>query len=385
MLNLLFFLSLFLILYTYLGYPLILAWWAKHQPKPVAIDHDFLPAITVVVTIHNEAANITTRLDNLMAQDYPPEKLHIIVVSDGSSDHSPVLVSNFIHRLKTQTNKPAVQLVHYAQNQGKAHAVNLGVAAANTEIVVLADARQQFAADAFKQLIKNFADKTVGCVSGELVYHDSDNHTAVAMGAYWHYEKWIRKTESQIHSVIGATGCIYALRKNLYRPIPANTLLDDVLIPLKIIQQGHRVVFDNQAHAYDHASQQHQQEWRRKVRTLAGVWQLFNLEPRLFLPSRNPVWFQLWSHKIARLLVPFALIVCLLSSLFLPEPFYQSVFWLQIAAYTLVMLANVWPHLRRFRLINLCHTVAFLNLAALAGFYYWLTGQTASIWRAAYK
>jgi hypothetical protein len=109
------------------------------------------------------------------------------------------------------------------------------------------------------------------------------------------------------------------------------------------------------------------------------------LEPRLFLPSRNPVWFQLWSHKIARLLVPFALIVCLLSSLFLPALFYQSVFWLQIAAYTLVMLANVWPHLRRFRLINLCHTVAFLNLAALAGFYYWLTGQTASIWRAAYK
>lgn len=376
MMLLLFYLSLFFIFYTYLLYPCILWLGAKYYPKPLRLTPQPVAAVSVILAVYNEEQHIINRLKNLLAQNYPPDKLNIIIVSDGSSDKTPVLVSNFIahHQLNTTTVIPKIQLIHYPNNQGKAHAINVGVAQATTDLLIMADARQQFAPDCIRQLVMGFADKQVAAVSGQLSFRDTQTKTA--MGAYWHYEKWIRQRESQIASVIGVTGCVYALRKTCYHPIPANTLLDDVLIPMKCIKQGYRVIFANNAHAYDMPSQHAGQEWRRKVRTLAGNWQLLNLDARLFSPKRNPLWWQFYSHKIARLIVPLFLLLLLFSSWFVATWF----FIVQIAGYAVVAIASIFPILRKCKLINLMHTFTFLNLAAVTGFYYWVTRQTDSVW-----
>ena len=374
MILLLFYFSIFFILSSYLFYPLALYFWTKNHSHPSKKATQYIPDVTIILTVYNESKNIIARLKNLCSQQYPNNKLQIIIISDGSTDNSPVLASNFIK----QPHNIKIQLHHYSENKGKAYAVNLGISKASTEIIVLADARQQFAPDCISQLVNNFIDETVACVSGQLRFKSNNSHIAQSMGAYWRYETWIRATESKIDSVIGVTGSVYALRKTQYRPIPNNTLLDDVLIPMKIIKQGYRVIYEPLALAFDNPSHNSKQEWHRKVRTLAGNWQLLNLDYRLFLPQRNRVFLQFLFHKISRLLVPFFLILILLSSYLLN---YQLFLGLQSVFYGVVIIASLLPKLKHNKLINLCHTFTLLNLAALAGFYYWISKQTDDLWR----
>ena len=203
---------------------------------------------------------------------------------------------------------------------GKAVALNHGVAAAGGEILVFADARQQFSPDAITALVENFDDPEVGCVTGELRLDceiEGDGREpgiGEGVGLYWRYEKWLRRVESEIWSTLGATGAIYALRRSLWQPLPAGTLLDDVLAPMRVVLGGRRTVFEPRARAFDRAAPNAMVEERRKVRTLAGNYQILRLEPRLLLPICNPVWLQYASHKIARLLVPWALLSALLTS-----------------------------------------------------------------------
>jgi len=247
---------------------------------------------------------------------------------------------------------------------GKAVALNHAVALARHDVLVFADARQLFDREALKALVAPFADQRVGAVTGELLLDaecgerrrsDSDSRrrgahrerrltvrsaAADGMGLYWQYEKALRRMESLIGSTLGATGAIYAMRRALWRPLPADTLLDDVLAPMRVVLGGHRVVFEERARAFDRASASADIEARRKVRTLAGNVQILWLEPRLLLPGVNPVWWQYVSHKIGRLVVPYALLALFAASLPLARqhPFYliallgQSAFYL-LAAY----------------------------------------------------
>jgi biofilm PGA synthesis N-glycosyltransferase PgaC len=229
---------------------------------------------------------------------------------------------------------------------GKAAALNAAVNRAKHGIVVFADARQRFAPDAIRRLVSHFNDPQVGAVSGELILDceggtdlqtDQVSTVAEGVGAYWKYEKWLRKREAQIGSTLGVTGAIYAMRRWLWQPLPDDTLLDDVLAPMRVVMRGYRVTFDGLARAFDVTAKDASVEMRRKVRTLAGNFQLLWREPRLLVPGLNPVWLQFMSHKVGRLLVPYALIGLLVSSLALARHhwFYAVAAVAQLAFYAL--------------------------------------------------
>ncbi len=203
------------------------------------------------------------------------------------------------------------------------------------------------------------------------------------MGAYWRYEKWIRKMESRTGSVVGATGAIYAIRRDLYRNLPVGTLLDDVLTPLNVIEQGFRCTFNSCAVAYDAVSKNARQEWRRKVRTLAGNWQLMSLHPELLLPWRNPCWWRLLSHKFMRLFVPFALIILLVTSCLLSGGFYRTMAGMQLLIYALSFIGALVPRVRSFRIVNMSYFFLVMNAAALGGFWRWVTGGCRTVWQPA--
>jgi cellulose synthase/poly-beta-1,6-N-acetylglucosamine synthase-like glycosyltransferase len=359
-------------MYTYIGYPLLL-WIADRFTRRNVDKATLSPQISIVMAVWNEEKNIARRLDNLLAQEYPAGNMEVIVVSDGSSDNTTQIVASYGNR--------NVRLVELERRAGKASALNQGIAAASGEIIVFADARQRFATDAVSRLVANLHDPQVGCVSGELVLlEDEQSQIQAEMGAYWNYEKWIRRTESRTGSVVGATGAIYAIRRSLYRSLPEDTLLDDVLTPLNIVQQGYRCTFDSSAVAYDNFSKDAKQEWRRKVRTLAGNWQLLSLQPSLLLPWSNPCWWRFMSHKIMRLIVPLALILLFCSGALLQGPVYRTATGLQCLLYAMALAGLFVPVLRTMRIISLCYFFLVMNAAALGGFWFWATGRSTTIW-----
>jgi cellulose synthase/poly-beta-1,6-N-acetylglucosamine synthase-like glycosyltransferase len=343
--------SVLIVTYVYVGYPLLLAVWSAAAGRPARKQHasgrDGWPAVSVIVAVHNEAHRLPARLSNLLEQDYP-HPLDIVVVSDGSSDEPARAMARFAGRVRL------IQL----PRSGKPAALNAGVQAARGEILVFADARQRFAANAISELVANLSDPAVGGVSGELVLDCEDgggagSSMAEGVGLYWKYEKWLRRHESRVGSTLGATGAIYAMRRALWRELPEATLLDDVLAPMRIVLAGRRVVFDERARAFDRVAPDGASEARRKTRTLAGNYQILVLEPRLLLPFVNPVWFQYVSHKLGRLLVPWALVAALVASAVLASAswFYLLALILQLGFYGLAALGG-WMERARVRTVD---------------------------------
>jgi cellulose synthase/poly-beta-1,6-N-acetylglucosamine synthase-like glycosyltransferase len=332
---LVFWFAVAVVAYVYAGYPALLSVWARLRPKPVgsARRRDPDHSVSIVIAARNEGARLAARIDNLLHLDYPAARRQIVVVSDGSTDDTLDVVARYGRFVDVVALPPG----------GKAIALNAGVARAKGEIVVFADARQGFAAEALRELVAPFSDSTVGAVTGELLLdaespcrrtgtdrraterragarpaaaerrEDDRRRTlrstiADGVGLYWKYEKQLRRLESKVASTLGATGAIYAIRRSLYQPLPADTILDDVLTPMRVVLAGYRVVFNERARAFDRAAADADAEARRKIRTLAGNYQILSLEPRLLLPWRNPVWLQYVSHKLGRLAVPYALL-----------------------------------------------------------------------------
>jgi poly-beta-1,6-N-acetyl-D-glucosamine synthase len=335
--ELLFWGSAIVVGYVYAGYPLLLAVWARLAARPPRIgrgEDRVWPSISIVVAARNEAGRLPARVRNLIDLPYPGRR-EILVVSDGSSDQPAVALAPF---------GEAVRLLELPPG-GKPQALNAGVAEATGEILVFADARQTFSPDTLTALARNFDDPQVGGVTGELVLDaeaggECDSTIGDGVGLYWRYEKWLRRHESAVWSTLGATGAIYALRRSAWRPLPADTLLDDVLAPMRVVLGGSRIVFEEGARAYDRTAPDAAAEGRRKTRTLAGNYQILWQEPRLLVPIVNPVWLQYLSHKVGRLLVPWALTGAFLASAMLAVAswWYAAAFGLQAAFYGLALL-----------------------------------------------
>ncbi len=336
----LFWVSALVVAYVYAGYPALLAIWARLAGRPVrrrpSLGRRNWPVVSVIIAAHNEGARLPGRIANLLNQSYPGT-LEIIVISDGSTDGTAAAVGQF---------EDAVRYIELPRG-GKPLALNAGVAAATGSILVFADARQRFSPDAVLHLVSNFDDPDVGGVTGELILdceHDdpADSTIGDGVGLYWTYEKWLRRHESLIRSTLGATGAIYAMRRELWHPLPARTLLDDVLAPMRAVLRGSRIVFDERARAFDRTSPDGSAEARRKIRTLAGNYQILALEPRLLIPFANPVWWQYLSHKVGRLLVPWALVCAFIASAALASEgwFYTAVFGLQLVFYGLAAVGG---------------------------------------------
>lgn len=302
--------SLAFVFYVYAGYPMLLDVWARaaarrsRRPERRSALAGSLPGISIVIAARDEARRLPARIDNLLALDYPDHLLEIIVASDGSTDDVEEALAPYASRI-TLLMLPAA---------GKANALNAAVARATHPIVVFADARQRFAPDAVRHLVARFDDATVGAVSGELIIESSSSTIGDGVGAYWRYEKWLRRREAIVGSTLGVTGAIYAMRRWLWQPLPADTILDDVLGPMRAVLRGYRVVFEPCARAFDTAAKDAATERRRKVRTLAGNFQILARELRLLVPFVNPVWLQFVSHKVGRLFVPYALVALLVAS-----------------------------------------------------------------------
>jgi biofilm PGA synthesis N-glycosyltransferase PgaC len=243
-------------------------------------------------------------------------------------------------------------------------------------VIVFTDARQKIEAGAVRLLAENFADPEVGCASGELMLGDAGaGEETMGPGLYWKIEKKIRQLESAAGSVVGATGALYAVRRELLVPVPAGTILDDVYVPMHVVRQGARVVFDERARAWDRPNLGTRREFGRKVRTLTGNYQLVQLAPWL-ITFGNPLWLEFISHKLLRLLVPFALVVTLGSAFFLAGPVYRLALAVQLAFYALGLLAMV--PLRKGplnRVTDAAFTFVVLNTAAVVAFANFVSGR----------
>jgi biofilm PGA synthesis N-glycosyltransferase PgaC len=366
------------VFYAYLGYALWLWIWSHLSPKPVLRGTNE-PTVSIVLVVRNEASTLPRKLRNLAALDYPRERMEFVVVSDGSSDRTAEILSE-------AAKDGRFHILISPEPKGKACRLNEALAAAKGEITVFMDARQQIERDALRRLVENFADPSVGCVSGELMLGDATSGEAEkGMGIYWRVEKKIRELESASGSVVGATGALYAARTSLLAPIPAETILDDVLLPLNVSRQGARVIFDGRARAWDDPDLGAEREFRRKVRTLTGNYQLVQIAPWV-LSGANPLRFRFVSHKLLRLAVPFALVALLGASAAVPQTLYRAAFVLQLAFYALSLFAlsnqflsnrDLSSHRRGplTRVANAALTLIVLNSAAVVAFANFVTGR----------
>jgi cellulose synthase/poly-beta-1,6-N-acetylglucosamine synthase-like glycosyltransferase len=347
-------LSLAIIAWAYAGYPALMWWRARRHA--VAVERaPIRPRVTVVIAAWREAATIKRKLHSLAEQTYPAPLLDVVVACDGSDDGTPYFANAGGGALGTR-----LRVLALTEHRGKATALNAAVATASGEILVFTDARQPLSRCAIERLVENFADAGVGVVGGELVLAGE-----APAGAYWRYEAALRKWESQAGSTIGVSGALYALRRELWRPLPPETILDDVLVPMRARLRHKRVVLEPRAQAFDHTAET-AQEFRRKVRTLSGNFQLLALEPALLSPLRNPSWFGFVSHKLLRLCVPWAMLAALLSSALLPGVLGALLFGIQCAAYSLALMRLVGAG-QASRLARLCETIVVLNVAAVVG------------------
>jgi len=368
-----FWISAAVVAYSYLGYPAWLwlrSWWS---PRPVRRG-SAMPAVSTVMVVRNEEAVIARKLENLLGLDYPEDKIEVVLVSDGSSDRTPDILADYARDSRVRTLiKP--------ESQGKAAGLNDAIKLASGEVLLFTDARQFIEPVALRLLIENFADPDVGAASGELMLGDpTSGETGKGMGLYWRVEKKIRELESASGSVAGATGAIYCARRSLLdaSPLPVGTLLDDVLLPMQIVRQGFRVIFDSRARAWDSPDLGDGREFSRKVRTLSGNYQLLQLAPWL-LGSENAIRFEFVSHKLTRLIVPFALLALLIASIFLPEPFYRIALGAQLAFYALSIAALSGVKIGPLaRIADPARTFVVLNSAAIVAFVNFVTGRKAA-------
>jgi len=387
--KIIFWASIIVILYTYIGYPLLIYFLSSFYKKPVRGKYIY-PTVSLLVAAYNEEARIENKIKTLLELDYPDERIEILIGSDGSTDKTEEIISKY-------TNDK-IKLFRLPQRQGKPSVLNMLVPQAKGELLVFTDARQTLDKNALKELVKNFCDPKVGSASGELFYiNEDDNKPGAGLGLYWSYEKFIRKSESRMGSMLGATGAFYAIRKELFMPLPEDLILDDVYTPMKIVSKGYRAIFDAKAKVFDKVFNETKDEFLRKSRTLAGNFQLFVYLRELFNPLKGKISWQFFSHKFLRLMVPFLLMIVFVSNVgvvvslkigtvpFGDSPyfsyFYWIFLWLQVAFYACAFLGMVFKH--RNRVLDIPYMFCVMNSAAVVGLHRFLTRKEHALWEKA--
>jgi glycosyltransferase involved in cell wall biosynthesis len=366
------------IVYIYIGYPVAIWIFARLRPRPWRVS-PITPSVSIVLPVHNGMALLPRKIKHLLDLDYSNVK-EIIIVSDGSTDGTEEYLSRSQHQ--------RVKVIVLKEHCGKAIAVNTGIAAASGEVVLFVDIRPEIAPGAIQHLVSNFADRRVGCVAGNLLLHKEghDATAAAVCGLYWRYEQWIRKCEADCDSPVGVYGGFYAIRRALASWQPEGMILDDMFQPLSVIRQGYRSVIDSKAIVHDMWPKESSREFHRKVRTLAGNFQLIQLAPWT-VTLQNRLVIQLVSHKFARLLVPYLLLLMLVLALILSRssPIYTLFAVLEVCGLSLAVVGL------RFRIPGLDSLLAplsallVLNAAAVVGLYKFIftQGPLWKIWKEA--
>ncbi len=352
--------------YAFAGYAGLMALLARLRPRPwQAVPEAKTNGISIVLCVHNAADRIQERLQNLLACDWSGD-LQLVVYCDGGHDDSAARARAFA------SGGAEILVIESTENQGKASGLNQAIPHCRHAIVVLCDVRQTFARDALTHLVAPFADPHVGAVSGQLDIAASASGGGRGVDLYWRLETRLRFWESCFDSVIGCTGAICALRRDLFTPLPADTLLDDVVIPMRLAVAGHRVIYEPRARAFDPQTLRPELEQTRKRRTLVGNFQMLERHPGWLLPWRNRLWWQLFSHKYLRLLAPWLLIAVAVLSLLAPATLLSRLLLGgQAAAYALALLGWFFPHVKS-RLLTIPAGFALLQASCIAAFFAYL-------------
>jgi len=363
-----------LIVYAYFGYPLILSFIAYFSKKQVK-KKEIYPYVSIIIAAHNEEMSIRNKLEDTMHLDYPREKLEIIVASDNSTDRTNEIVRNY--------NDPKIKLLSFTERKGKTFIQNEAVKETKGEIILFSDATTIYDTQLLKKIVRNFADSNVGAVGGELVYVNK-NKSLIGKGDgfYWKYEKFLKKSESQATSLIGLSGCCYAIRKELYEPLRPD-LISDFVMAQVVYKKNRRVVYEPEAISYEETNETPKDEFKMRVRvgvrTLYGLWCMRNL--------LNPFKYgffsvQLISHKILRYLVPILLILLFLENLILQINnqfwFYKLSLYLQIIFYLSAFLG--WVFRERKTFIYIPFYFCLTNFALLIGIFKFLRGEKQVLW-----
>ncbi len=372
----LFWLALALVAYTYAGYPAVIAILSWVRPRPWR-RAPYAAGVSIILPVYNAPLLATRQIRRLLAMEYPGEA-DLIVVCDGSQDGTYAAVCALAGELRD----PRMRIFTYPERRGKAGALNLAIRQARLETVLFVDVRPEPEPDSILRLLESFADPSVGCVAGELLLRRREQGpcTSAIGGLYWRYEQWLRRLEARVDSPSGVYGGFYAARRSLVRMLPEDVVTDDLFQPLAIVRQGYRCVCDERARVWDAWPQGPRGEFVRKVRTLAGNFQLLQLAPWV-LTRKNRIRFQFVSHKLLRLPVPYLLAaLLLLSALLAGEPAYRAMLWAQLGAYALAAVGLLWDRNPLRRITAPLAAFTLLNAAAVAGLYQFLRCR-AQLWR----
>jgi len=335
MLIIIFFLFVFFVLYVYTGYPLIIFMIAAIRRKNVQKKDDFEPTVSLIIAAFNEQDVIEEKLNNSLSLDYPKDRLELIVFSDASTDRTDEIVKKYENK--------NVRLIQLQKRKGKTAGQNLSVTRASGDIILFSDANAIYRKDAIRKIVRNFYDQSVGCVCGELIYFSEDKSLiGDAESVYWDYEKFLKRQEDRAASILGANGSIYALRKELFVPLPDETI-SDFIEPFKIIEQGYRVIYEPAALSFEQSTTDFQEEYQRKKRIINRSFSSLIYYKTFLNPLKYPMLsFQLISHKLLRWLIPIYLLVIFLVNLFLLNLlFFQIMLGLQIIFYIMAILGYV--------------------------------------------
>jgi poly-beta-1,6-N-acetyl-D-glucosamine synthase len=384
----LFFILLFVIFYTYLGYGIVMFGLVKikrkFNPRKDKTQENYFPAISLLIPTFNEMQFLPEKINNCLSLDYPKDKLHVIFVTDGSTDGSPDYIKNEaeIH--------PNWQVFHLPERRGKIAAMNRAMAMVKTPISIFCDANTLINADAIKKIVRHFADPEVGCVAGEKrVKMDENSNAAGTEGIYWKYESFLKKLDSEFHSVVGAAGELFAVRTELYTSVRSDLLLDDFVVSLEIAEKGFRVVYEPNAFALETPVTDIREEVKRKIRISAGgIQSIIILLDLLNIFKYRWLSFQYISHRVLRwTITPLSLPLVLVINVALA--FQNAAFYLPILICQIVFYMFAWLgyllNLKKIKVKILFVPMYFtlMNVCVFIGFYRYLIGKQTVIWHKA--
>ena len=388
-LKVLFWVCLFIVFYTYLGYGMLLYLiirikrLVKGRPAPTPIPSDEeLPTMTLMICAYNEQDVVAEKMQNTRALDYPKDKFRVMWVTDGSNDRTNELLAAY----------PEVDIVFSPERRGKTAALKHGLCEVKTQYVAFTDANTMINPGAMKEIARQFTDKTVGCVSGEkrVAARQEGEMAAEGEGLYWRYESTLKKWDSELYSTMGAAGELYAMDPTLCRDVPDNALLDDFMMSMYVVDEGHRIAYAPDAYALEYGSADIHEESKRKRRIAAGGLQSVWWLRRMLNPFRQPtVAFQYISHRVLRWTVtPFAMIILLLSNIALvalgADTFFTIVLILQLLFYLAALLGyllNERGH--KNKLLFTAYYFVFMNLNVFRGMTYLKSHSNSGTWEKA--
>ena len=388
-LKIIFWVCVFLVVYTYIGYGLLLGLLVSikrivsgRPVSPVLPPDDELPDITFMICAYNEQDVVDMKMQNTSQLDYPHDKLHVLWVTDGTTDNTNELLSHYAD----------VEVVFSPERRGKTAALNHGISQVKTELIVMTDANTMVNREAIREIVRCFMDPSVACVAGEkrVMARDASQAVAEGEGLYWKYESALKRMDSELHSAMGAAGELNAIRTKLYQPMPENALLDDFVMSMRMVDQGYKIAYTSNAYAMEYGSANMEEESKRKRRIAAGGLQSCWWLRRMMNPFHHPLTaFQFVSHRVLRwTITPFALVALIplnVALVFLKAGMVYDIIWmLQILFYLAAFCGwQLQQHGRKNKLLYVPCYFLFMNLNVFRGISYLHSHQGGGTWEKA--